>query len=76
MSGDVTDMEQRQDVIGQLENCINHLQSWMVTNKLKVNGNKIELVLLVSTLMTCSGNIDKNLNDPSVSAKNLGVCFA
>ena len=34
VSYDVTDKEQRHDVIVQLETCINHLQSWMVANKL------------------------------------------
>ena len=32
VSYDVTDMEQRQEIIERLENCISDIQSWMITN--------------------------------------------
>ena len=40
VSYDVTDMEQRQEVSVRLEKCISDIQSWMVTNKLQLNGSK------------------------------------
>ena len=64
----------------QLENSINDLQSWMVTNKLKLNDSKTELVVLASSHFskhTCDLQlkIDKNLISPSISAKDLCVFF-
>ena len=78
VSYDVTDIEHRHDVTVQLEKCINDLQSWMVTNKLKLNGSKTELVVLVSSHFSKRSSdlqvkIDKNLVSPSVFAKNRGV---
>ena len=78
VSYDVTDMEQRQDVTVQLENCIDDIQFWMVTNKLKLNDSKTELVVLSSSHFSKHSSdfqlkIDMNLISPSASAKTLRV---
>ena len=48
----VSDYVTQTGVISQVENYINDLQSWMVTNKLKPNGSKTELVVLASSLFS------------------------
>ena len=78
MSNDVTVMEQWQDVIMQLANWINDLQSWMVRNKLKLNGSKTELFVLASSYFRKHTSdlqlkTDKNFISPSVSAKYICV---
>ena len=78
VSYDVTDMEQRQEVIERLENCISDIQSWMVTNKLQLNSGKTELLVLASSYFSKHSSdfqlqIDNDLISPSDSAKNLGV---
>ena len=75
---DVTDMEQRQEVSVRLEKCISDIQSWMVTNKLQLNGSKTELVVLASSYFSKQSRdfhlkIYNDLISPSDSAKNLGV---
>ena len=78
VSYDVTDMEQRRHVNVQLENCINYLQSWMVTNKQILNGSKTEWIVLASSHFSRHSSefqlkIDKNLVFPNVSSKHLGI---
>ena len=78
VSYDVMDMEQRQEVTVRLEKCISDIQSWMVTNKLQLNGSKTELVVLASCYFSKHSRdfhlkIDNDLISPSDSAKNLGV---
>ena len=78
VSYDVTDMDQRRECILRLEKCISDIQSWMVMNKLQLNGSKTELVVLTSAYFTKHSSdfhlkIDKDLISPSDSAKNLGV---
>jgi len=45
----VIDMEQRQEVTERLENFNSDIQSWMVTNKLQLNSNKTEFLVLASS---------------------------
>ena len=72
VSYDVTNMEQRQDVNVHLENCINHLQPWMVTNKLKLNGSQTALVVLASSHFSKHSR-DLQLTSPRVSVKILPI---
>ena len=61
-----------------IESCIRDVFSWMTSNKLSVNPNKIEYLLFnpsninppVNTI-----NLDSNIISPSDYAKNLGVMF-
>jgi len=80
VSYDVTDMEQRQEVTDDLENYISDVQSWMITNKLQVNSNKTELLVIASSYFSKHSNnfqlqIDNNCISPNDSAKNLDVLF-
>ena len=80
VSYDVTDMEQRQEATERLENCISDILSWMVKNKLQLNSNKTELLVLASSYFSKHSSdfqlqIDNNWISPSDSAKNLGILF-
>ncbi|KAK2161945.1 hypothetical protein LSH36_107g05089 [Paralvinella palmiformis] len=55
-SYDVTDMEQGQEVTGRPENCMSDIQSWMITNKLQLNSNKTELLVLGSSCFNKHSN--------------------
>ncbi|KAK2161946.1 hypothetical protein LSH36_107g05090 [Paralvinella palmiformis] len=71
LSYDVTDMEQGQEVTGRPEN-------WMITNKLQLNSNKTELLVLGSSCFSKHSNdfqlqIDNNCFSPNDSVKYLGV---
>jgi len=55
-SYDVTDMEQRQEVTERLENYISDIQSWMATNKLQLNSNTTELLVLASSYFSKHSN--------------------
>ena len=73
-SYDVTDMEQRQEVTERLENYISDIQSWMATNKLQLNSNKTELLVLASFYFSKHSSdfqlqIDNNWISPNGSAK-------
>ena len=64
----------------RVEACINEIQSWMKNNKLQLNADKTEYLIVASpnvlpkiTLRPI--NISGIKIEPSVSAKNLGVMF-
>ena len=64
----------------KLERCIIEIQDWMKFNKLKLNGDKTEIVLLSSQFNRREVHIDNiQIGDvdikPSSSARNLGVIF-
>ena len=66
--------------INQINNCISDLRCWLVKNKLKINDNKTEfLVLSSSTLKRCHDDLYISVGDScissSVNVKNLGVVF-
>jgi len=76
VSYDVTDMEQRQEVTESLENCINDIQSWMVTNKLQLYNNKNELLVLASSYFSKHSSdiqlqIDNNWISPRANTRTL-----
>ena len=66
--------------INQINNCISDLRCWLVKNKLKMNDNKTEfLVLTSSTLKRCHDDLYISVGDScissSVNVKNLGIVF-
>ncbi len=64
----------------QIEDCIKDIQLWMLENKLKLNGDKTEM-LLIGTPQQCSKisnpciSINGSVISPSMKARNLGVIF-
>ena len=65
---------------GILECCIAEIQQWMTVNKLKLNGDKTEIILLSSSFHrgeTFSDNIQVGGVEirPSSAARKLGVIF-
>jgi len=74
-------MEQRQEVTGCLENCISEIQSCLITNKLQLNSNKTEFLVLASSyFIKHSSDFQLHTYNHWISssdpAKNLGVLFA
>ena len=67
--------------IGELQNCLSDIKTWMTNNKLKLNPDKTEFMLFGSpsqrkTLQSIFPvNILGNMISPVESAKNLGVIF-
>ena len=66
--------------IQQIEGCVQEIHSWMLTNKLKLNGDKTEL-LLIGTRKQCAKlpnlliNIGNTEIKPGEKARNLGAVF-
>ena len=67
--------------IQKLKNCLNHIQTFMLANKLKLNPDKTEFILIGSQknhnqlLRHCPINILGNQVSPAQSVRNLGVVF-
>jgi hypothetical protein len=65
--------------ITMIENCLNDLDTWMSTNKLKLNKDKTELLILSSkhSLQKCLPTLrfGSDCIKHSVSARNIGVIF-
>ena len=81
-SYDVTDMVQRQEVTDheRLENSISDIHSWMVTNKLQLNSNKTELLVLASSYFSKHFSdfqlqIDNSCISSSDFAKKFAILF-
>ena len=66
--------------IHQIERCVQEIQSWMLTNRVKLKGDKTEL-LLIGTRKQCAKlpnlliNIGNTAIKPSERARNLGAVF-
>ncbi|GFR67486.1 reverse transcriptase-like protein [Elysia marginata] len=61
-----------------LEHCVRDVKAWMNSNKLKLNDDKTEILLMKSsrqTINTPSVSINHSLIDMAEKAKNLGVIF-
>ena len=69
------------DKIGKLEQCIYDIQNWMKANKLMLNADKTELLVITSphrkSLVTnlSSIHIGDSISNVAFSARNLGVQF-
>ena len=66
--------------VGQLENCVKQIQNWMVVNKLKLNADKTELLLIASPYWRARVewpmfHVGTTQVVSSPSARNLGVKF-
>ena len=72
-------MEGNLGALTQNEMCAKEIDTWMVKNRLKLNGNKTELLIIKSRsdLSPVIGNIEVSNSaiQPSTSAYNIGVTF-
>ena len=80
ISFDLGNRARQTDAKLKLERCIIEIQDWMKFNKLKLNGDTTEIVLLSSQFNRREVHIDNiQIGDvdikPSSSARNLGVIF-
>ncbi|GFR96467.1 reverse transcriptase [Elysia marginata] len=61
-----------------LEHCVRDVKAWMNSNKLKLNDDKTEILLMKisrQTINTPSVSINHSIIDMEKKAKNLGVIF-
>ena len=69
------------EAIIQLESCITEIRAWMLSNKLKLNGDKTKFLQFHPGLAVTNSNQKTTINigpdhvEPSQKAKNLGVIF-
>ena len=66
----------------RLEKCITYIKSWMTTNKLKLNGEKTEIIILSDKTKNCPIDLNhlncagEEISIPSANVvRNLGVYF-
>ena len=69
-----------QDAVAKMEQCIRHISCWMIANKLQLNEDKTELLVISSPkqrhkVQVSSLLVNDTLVTASSSAKNLGVIF-
>jgi hypothetical protein len=79
-SFDLTDPTSLDKVLGQISKCINEIQRWMKFNKLKLNDDKTELIIMhaptqAKHITLKDLTIGEHSIKPSNSARNLGVIF-
>ena len=67
------------EVLNSISDCISDIRSWMITNKLKINDDKTEFLLITSPHKTITRPIKISIGQkvilPSLSCKSLGVMF-
>ena len=64
----------------RIETCLQDIETWMSLNKLKLNSDKTELLVIGSGILSTSKlpsftAIDRSVICPSHSARNIGVIF-
>lgn len=63
-----------------IEKCVSDIKSWMTTNKLKLNDEKTDLLVVTSRnnqtkIQTKQMQIGNSIIQPSIAARNLGIIF-
>ena len=74
------DLEHQEEAMARMEACVNDIRRWMLENKLKLNDDKSELVVIAPARHAHKVSIDRiKIGDcyvhSSKSAKNLGATF-
>ena len=73
------DVKSFKDILGSISNCISDIRSWMIKNKLKINDDKTEFLLITSPLSKLSNDIQIFIGQAEIrsssSCKSLGVMF-
>ena len=72
-------IEGRLGALAQIEMCVKEIDLWMVKNKLKLNGDKTELLVINARNRLCPAveyiEVSNSRIQPSTSARNIGVTF-
>ena len=69
-------IEELQNLIDVTTRCITEVKSWMTSNKLKLNDEKTDIVLISkSDIQKIRINVNSNNIESSQSVRNLGVIF-
>jgi hypothetical protein len=71
------DLKSPSDTVTNISACISDIRTWMIRNKLKINDDKTEFLLITSPRAKFTENIELNIGQaniiPSDSCKSLGV---
>ena len=70
---------EKPDALVRMETCVREIDSWMVSNKLTLNGNKTELLIINARHHPCPPidhiDVSKFKIQPSETVSNIGVTF-
>jgi hypothetical protein len=77
---DLHSPQSAQNAVTKIQDCINDIRIWMMENKLKLNEDKTELLIITPSRSHKKVSIDKiSIGDsditPSKVARNLGILF-
>ena len=65
------------EVLSKISACISDIRTWMITNKLKINDDKTEFLLITSSRSKFLGNVHLSIGNekisPATSCQSLGV---
>jgi len=71
------DLKSPLEAIGKIQSCISDIRSWMIKNKLKINDDKTEFLIITSSRANFSDDIQLRIGQesmvPSTACKSLGV---
>ena len=74
-----SDVDSSKDAVSSMESCIQDIRSWMIKNKLKINDDKTEFLIISSSRSRVqlqeSLTIGHSTISSSSSCRNLGVMF-
>ena len=74
-----TDLENTEEALKRVSQCISDIRTWMIQNKLKINDDKTEFLFIRSPKSIVKENINVKVGSetitPSSAARNLGVMF-
>ena len=74
-----TDLLNPQDDLKRITACVSDIRTWMIQNKLKINDDKTEFLILHSSYKEFTANLNfeigQTLVKPSDTCHNLGVIF-
>ena len=73
------DSQDHASALQSMESCVSDIRSWMIRNKLKINDDKTEFLILSSKKSEIDHYLTLSIGDadisPSNSCRNLGVMF-
>ena len=68
------DLDTPYEVLSTISACVSDIKAWMIRNKLKVNDDKTEFLLITSSRAKFTENINLSIGKENISScKSLGV---